>query len=50
MCLYKTYSKVSTGKNVPDALPIQNELKTDDALSPLLFGFALEYAFMDGWN
>jgi hypothetical protein len=27
-----------------DALPIQNSLKQGNALSPLLFNFALEYA------
>jgi hypothetical protein len=27
-----------------DKFPIQNELKQGDALSPLLFNFALEYA------
>jgi hypothetical protein len=29
---------------VSDLLPIQNGLKQGDALSPLLFNFALEYA------
>jgi hypothetical protein len=29
-----------------DKFPIQNGLKQGDALSPLLFNFALEYAFM----
>jgi hypothetical protein len=28
------------------AFPIQNNLKQGDALSPLLFNFALEYAIM----
>jgi hypothetical protein len=28
----------------PDKFPIQNGLKQGDALSPLLFSFALEYA------
>jgi hypothetical protein len=28
----------------PDKFPIQNGLKEGDALSPLLFNFALEYA------
>jgi hypothetical protein len=27
-----------------DSFPIQNDLKQGDALSPLLFNFALEYA------
>jgi hypothetical protein len=30
-------------KIVADNFPIQNSLKTGDALSPLLFKFALEY-------
>jgi hypothetical protein len=33
-----------TGKNLSDKFPIQNGLKQGDALSPLLFNFAWEYA------
>jgi hypothetical protein len=44
MCLNETYSKVRVGKNLSDKFPIQNSLKQGDALSPLLFNFALEYA------
>jgi hypothetical protein len=44
MCLNKTYSKVRIGKLLSDIFPIQNCLKQGDALSPLLFKFALEYA------
>jgi hypothetical protein len=44
MCLNETYSKVCIGKNLSDSFPIQNCLKQGDALSPLLFNFALEYA------
>jgi hypothetical protein len=44
MCLNETYSKVRIGKHLSDSFPIQNGLKQGDALSPLLFGFALEYA------
>jgi hypothetical protein len=44
MCLNKTYSKVRIGKYLSDNFPIQNGLKQGDALSPLLFKFALEYA------
>jgi hypothetical protein len=44
MCLNETYSKVCIGKLLSDKVPIQNELKQGDALSPLLFSFALEYA------
>jgi hypothetical protein len=44
MCLNETYSKVRTGKLLSDKFPIQNGLKQEDALSTLLFNFALEYA------
>jgi hypothetical protein len=45
MCLNETtYSKVRICKLLSDSFPIQNGLKQGDALSPLLFNFALEYA------
>jgi hypothetical protein len=44
MCLNETYSKVRIGKLLSDKFPIQNGLNQGDALSPLLFNFALEYA------
>ena len=44
MSLTETYSTVRVGKNVSDKFPIRNGLKQGDALSPLLFNFALEYA------
>jgi hypothetical protein len=44
MCLYETNSKVHIGKHLSDNFPIQNGLKQDNALSTLLFIFALEYA------
>jgi hypothetical protein len=44
MCLNETYSKVHLGKLLCDTFLIQNELKPEDTLSPLLFNFALEYA------
>jgi hypothetical protein len=44
MCLNETYSKICIGKHLSGAFPIQNGLKQGDALSPLLFNFALEYA------
>jgi hypothetical protein len=40
----ETYSIVCIGKNLSDEFPIQNGLKQGDALSPLLFNFALKYA------
>jgi hypothetical protein len=43
MCLNETYSRVRVGKHFSDKFPIQNRLKYGDALSPLLFNFALEY-------
>jgi hypothetical protein len=36
--------KVCMGKNLSDALPVQNGLKQGYALLPMLFKFALEYA------
>jgi hypothetical protein len=44
MCLNETYSRVRIGKNLSDKFTIENGLKQVDALSPLLFNFALEYA------
>ena len=40
-------SRVQVGKNVCDRFPIRNGLKQVDALSPMLFNFALEYAMSD---
>ena len=42
--LTEIYSRVRVGKNVSDRFPIRNGLKQGDALSPMLFNFALEYA------
>ncbi|KAJ4431220.1 hypothetical protein ANN_19817 [Periplaneta americana] len=44
MCLSETYSRVRIGQFLSDAFPIHCGLKEGDALSPLLFNFALEYA------
>jgi hypothetical protein len=44
MCSNEICSKVRIGKLLSDKFPIQNGLKKGDALSPLLFNFALEYA------
>ena len=42
MCLTETYSRVRVGKNLSDMFPVMNGLKQGDALSSLLFNFALE--------
>jgi hypothetical protein len=42
MCLNETYGKVRIGKHLSDNFPIQNGLKQGEALSPLLFNFALD--------
>jgi hypothetical protein len=39
-------SKVHISKHVSDNFSIHSGLKQGDALSPLLFNFALEYAIM----
>jgi hypothetical protein len=44
MCLTETYTRIRIGNNLSDMFPIRNGLKGGDALSPLLFNFALEYA------
>jgi hypothetical protein len=43
MFLNETYSKVHIGKHFSDCFPIKNCLKQEDAISPLLFNFTLEY-------
>jgi sorting nexin-29 len=44
LCLTDKYSRNPIGKNLTDKFPIRNGLKQGDALSSLLFNFALEYA------
>ena len=44
MCLSETYSRVRVGRFLSDAFPVRWDLKQGDALSPLLFNFAIEYA------
>jgi hypothetical protein len=43
MCLSESYNEVHV-EHPADTFPIQNGWKQGDALSPLLFNFALEYA------
>ena len=43
MCLTETCSKIRVGKNLSDMFRIRNGLKQGDAVSPLLFNFALEH-------
>ena len=40
--LNETYDRVHVGKHLCDMFPIKNSLKQGDALSPLLFKFALD--------
>jgi hypothetical protein len=44
ICLNETYSKSGIGKHLSDSFLIQNGWRQVDALPPLLFNFALEYA------
>ena len=44
MCLKETFDTVPVGKHLSDMFRIRNSIKQGDALSPLLFNFALEYA------
>jgi len=44
VCLNEMYKSLSVSKNPSDKFPIRNGLKQGDALTPLLFNFALAYA------
>jgi sorting nexin-29 len=44
MRLTETYSRARVGKNLSEMLSIRNGLKQGDALSPLLFNLAVDYA------
>jgi hypothetical protein len=44
MSLNETYIRVCISKHLSDNFSIQNDLKQEDALSPLFFNFALVYA------
>ena len=46
MCLSDPISRVRVGNNMSDSFEIRSGLKQGDALSPLLFNFALEYAIL----
>jgi hypothetical protein len=43
MSLNETYNKVRMGKHLSDTFHIQNCLKQGDALTPMLFNFAIGY-------
>jgi hypothetical protein len=43
ICLNETCSKLHVSNHLCDVFSVQNGLKPGDALSPLLFNFALEY-------
>jgi hypothetical protein len=45
MCLKENSTTVCVGKHLSDMFPLTGCLKIGDALSPLLFNFALVYAF-----
>jgi len=44
MCLTEMYTRVRAGKNFSYVFPITTGVKQGDALSPVLFKFALDYA------
>ena len=44
ICLDGTQSKVRIGNYLSSSFPIENGLKQGDALLPLQFNFAIEYA------
>jgi hypothetical protein len=45
VCMPEMFSRVCVGKNLSVRFPIRNGLKKGDKVSPLLYNFALEYAF-----
>ena len=44
ICLKETYSTVQVAKHLSDMFPVKRVLKQGNALSPMLFNFAIEYA------
>jgi len=43
MCLNEAHSRVWEAKHLSDMFPIKNGLIQEDALSSMIFNFALEY-------
>jgi hypothetical protein len=46
MCLNEAFCKVHIGKHMSDRFLVQNDLKQEDALSSLLFNFAIEHTII----
>jgi len=46
MCLNETHSRVRVCKHLSDMFPVRSRLKQGNAVSPLFFNFALEYAIV----
>ena len=44
VCLNEPYSRFRVGKHLSDVFPITNGVKQVNALSPVFFNFAVEYA------
>jgi len=44
MCLHETYNRIRIDKHLSEKFSIRNGLKQGDALAPLFFNFALNYA------
>jgi len=48
ICLNEIYSRDWVGKDLSDMFPIENGLEQGDALTPLLFNFALQHTIWRG--
>jgi len=44
MCLSEAYSRLRFDNHLSDIFPVNNDLNKEEALSPLLFNFDLDYA------